>query len=57
VNDEFAGQHGQALRIKLDELGNTTGGPARFEKRDSSRFLQQMDNLIQAAFRVKRQRN
>lgn len=40
----------------LRDMGNITGGPAQFEKRDRSRFLQQIDNLIQAAFREKRQR-
>ena len=40
----------------LRDMGNLTGGPAPFEKRDRSRFLQQIDNLIQAAFRAKRQR-
>jgi uncharacterized protein YaiI (UPF0178 family) len=40
----------------LRDMGNITGGPTSFEKRDRSRFLQQIDNLIQAAFRAKRQR-
>jgi len=40
----------------LRDTGNITRGPAPFEKRDRSRFLQQIDNLIQAAFRAKRQR-
>lgn len=40
----------------LRDMGNLTGGPAPFDKRDRSRFLQQIDNLIQAAFRAKRQR-
>ena len=44
------------LSAYLRDLGNITGGPAPFEKRDRSRFLQQLDNLIQAAFRAKRQR-
>jgi len=44
------------LTAYLRELGNITGGPAPFERRDRSRFLQQLDNLIQAAFRAKRQR-
>jgi uncharacterized protein YaiI (UPF0178 family) len=38
----------------LRDMGNITGGPAPFEKRDRSHFLQQIDNLIQAAIRVKR---
>lgn len=40
------------LSAYLRELGDITGGPAPFEKRDRSRFLQQIDNLIQAAFRA-----
>jgi uncharacterized protein YaiI (UPF0178 family) len=40
----------------LRDMGNITGGPAPFGKRDRSRFLQQIDNLIQAALRVKRQK-
>ncbi len=42
------------LTAYLRDMGNITGGPAPFEKRDRSRFLQQIDNLIQAAFREKR---
>jgi uncharacterized protein len=38
----------------LRDMGNITGGPAPFEKRDRSRFLQQLDNIVQAAFRAKR---
>lgn len=38
----------------LRDMGNITGGPAPFEKRDRSRFLQQLDNVIQAAFRANR---
>ena len=38
----------------LRDMGTMTGGPAPFEKRDRSRFLQQMDNLIQAAIRARR---
>lgn len=38
----------------LRDMGNMTGGPAPFDKRDRSRFLQQLDNLVQAAFRAKR---
>lgn len=44
------------LTAYLRDMGNITGGPAPFEKRDRSRFLQQLDNLIQAAFRTERQR-
>jgi len=40
----------------LRDMGNITGGPAPFEKRDRSRFLQQVDNLIQAALRANRLR-
>lgn len=42
------------LTAYLRDMGNITGGPAPFEKRDRSRFLQQIENLIQAAFRAKR---
>ncbi|MFH0823690.1 MAG: YaiI/YqxD family protein [Pseudomonadota bacterium] len=45
------------LSAYLRDMGNITGGPAPFEKRDRSRFLQQMDNLIQAAFRAERLRS
>jgi uncharacterized protein len=45
------------LSAYLRDMGNITGGPAPFEKRDRSRFLQQIDNLIQAAFRAERQRS
>jgi len=44
------------LSAYLRDMGIITGGPAPFEKRDRSRFLQQLDNLIQAAFRAERQR-
>jgi uncharacterized protein len=43
------------LTAYLRDMGTITGGPAPFAKRDRSRFLQQLDNLIQAAFRAKRQ--
>lgn len=33
---------------KLREMGAVTGGPAPFDKRDRSAFLQQMDRVIQA---------
>jgi len=33
----------------LRELGTMTGGPAPFGKRDRSRFLQRLDDTIQAA--------
>ena len=44
------------LTAYLRDMGNITGGPAPFEKRHRSRFLQQLDKLIQAAFRAKRQK-
>ena len=43
------------LMAHLRELGTITGGPAPFEKRDRSRFLMHLDNVIQAALRAKRQ--
>jgi hypothetical protein len=36
------------LLSHLRDLGNITGGPAPFEKRDRSRFLQRLDKTIQA---------
>jgi uncharacterized protein len=44
------------LMAFLRELGNITGGPAPFEKRDRSRFLQHLDEVIQAALKAKRQK-
>ena len=41
------------LMAYLRDMGNISGGPAPFEKRDRSRFLQHLDNLIQAARRGK----
>jgi uncharacterized protein YaiI (UPF0178 family) len=43
---------GEALAMRaslahLRELGTITGGPAPFEKRDRSRFLQRLDETIQ----------
>jgi uncharacterized protein len=43
------------LTAFLREMGNITGGPAPFEKRDRSRFLQHLEDVIQAALRAKRQ--
>jgi len=40
---------GRALLANLRELGTITGGPAPFENRDRSRFLQRLDETIQAA--------
>ena len=37
----------------LREQGMVTGGPAPFEKKDRSRFLQRLDDLVQAARRQK----
>ncbi len=39
------------LMAYLRDMGNMTGGPAPFEKRDRSRFLQRLDDIIQAAVR------
>lgn len=41
------------LSAYLREIGSLTGGPAPFEKRDRSRFLERLDHLIQAS-RVER---
>jgi hypothetical protein len=35
------------LLSHLRELGTITGGPAPFENRDRSRFLQRLDETIQ----------
>ncbi len=42
----------RAISAHLRELGTITGGPAPFEKRDRSRFLQRLDEVIQAALRA-----
>ena len=39
------------LLSHLRELGTMTGGPAPFEKRDRSRFLQRLDEMVRAALR------
>ena len=39
------------LLSQLREMGTISGGPAPFEKRDRSRFLQQLDQIIQAVKR------
>jgi len=39
------------LLSRLRELGTMTGGPASFEKRDRSRFLQRLDEMVRAALR------
>jgi uncharacterized protein len=36
------------LLAHLRELGTITGGPAPFENRDRSRFLQRLDELVQS---------
>ncbi len=36
------------LMSHLRDIGTITGGPAPFEKRDRSRFLQNLDGIIQA---------
>ena len=41
------------LLSHLRDLGTITGGPAPFDKRDRSRFLQRLDEIIQA-FRGKK---
>ena len=42
---------GRELLSQLREMGTLTGGPAPFEKRDRSRFLQQLDQTIQTVKR------
>jgi uncharacterized protein YaiI (UPF0178 family) len=39
---------GRELSAYLRETGIRTGGPAPFEKKDRSRFLQNLDRLIQS---------
>ncbi len=41
------------LLSHLRDLGTITGGPPPFEKRDRSRFLQRLDETIQALLRGK----
>ena len=43
------------LMTYLRETGNITKGPAPFEKRDRSRFLRHLDELVHAALRADRQ--
>ena len=43
------------LLSHLRDLGTLTGGPAPFEKQDRSRFLQRLDETIQAVRRRKSQ--
>ena len=40
------------LMVYLRDMGNITAGPAPFEKRDRSRFLQRLDDVIRAAVRA-----
>jgi uncharacterized protein YaiI (UPF0178 family) len=42
----------RAISAHLRELGTITGGPAPFEKRDRSRFLQRLEEVVQAALRA-----
>ena len=42
------------LMAYLRDMGDVTGGPAPFEKRDRSRFLQGLDKVIQAAVKVRK---
>ena len=44
---------GREFLSYLRDLGNITGGPAPFGKRDRSRFLQRLDEMIQAVPRRK----
>ena len=41
------------LLSQLRMMGTVTGGPAPFSKQDRSRFLQELDRIIQAVRRVK----
>ena len=43
------------LMAHLRDLGNYTGGPGPFSKRDRSGFLQSLDNVIHASFKTMRQ--
>ena len=45
---------GREMARHLRELGLGGGGPAPFAKSDRSRFLGALDNLVQAALRVRR---
>lgn len=42
------------LMAYLRDSGSVTGGPAPFEARDRSRFLQRLDDLVQALMRTQR---
>jgi uncharacterized protein YaiI (UPF0178 family) len=43
------------LMAYLREMGDITGGPAPYAPRDRSRFLQQLDDLVQAGLKQARQ--
>jgi uncharacterized protein len=43
------------LAIHLRSLGEITGGPAPFQPRDRSQFLQRLDDLVQAVLKEERQ--
>jgi hypothetical protein len=45
------------LLSHLRDLGTITGGPAPFDKRDRSRFLQRLDETIQAVRSIKQRAN
>ena len=42
------------LMAYLRDIGEIAGGPAPYSKRDRSRFLQRLDDLIQAVFKGQR---
>jgi uncharacterized protein YaiI (UPF0178 family) len=42
---------GRELMARLREAGTITGGPAAFEERDRSRFLQRLDETVHAVRR------
>ena len=42
------------LMAYLRDMGNLTKGPAPYLKQDRSRFLQRLDDLIQATFKEQR---
>ena len=44
IGDALAGRE---LMSELRDLGVATGGPAPFDKRDRSRFLQRLDEIVQ----------
>ncbi len=49
IGDDLASR---AVSAHLRELGAITGGPSPFGKRDRSRFLQRLEEVIQAALRA-----